>query len=422
VQSKLTVGASTVSPYNFNVWGGAFESYISLNNTNSGTGSADGFQIGLEPNGTDVYFLNRENGFIQFRTADTNRVRIANTGNLLINTTTDAGFRLDVNGTARFIGNTQTFGTNRTQGSVLVGPSIIGNAGVLGIDSSGTGSASRIFMHNSAGSVTTLIDAGGTSYFNAGNVGIGTTDASTPFGTAKGLVINAGAGNDAQIRLQNTSTGNTPNDGGLLSISNVTMYLWNYEPAPLIFGVGNVERMRIFSTGNLGINTTADAGFRLDVNGNTRSNRFYANDGITLGRISFEGFNNNTGIDYNSTTGLFRLFAASGLTFLSAGFNLDTIISPVRNTVDNLGDVVIQGGGSERARFKAIGNIGFGTNAPNASSLLDLTSTTRGFLPPRMTNAQRTAIVSPAVGLIVYCTDVTEGLWVYKSTGWTFIV
>jgi hypothetical protein len=39
-----------------------------------------------------------------------------------------------------------------------------------------------------------------------------------------------------------------------------------------------------------------------------------------------------------------------------------------------------------------------------------------------MTNAQRTAIVSPAVGLIVYCTDVTEGLWVYKSTGWTFIV
>jgi hypothetical protein len=112
VQSKLTVGASTVSPYNFNVWGGAFESYISLNNTNSGTGSADGFQIGLEPNGTDVYFLNRENGFIQFRTADTNRVRIANTGNFLINTTTDAGFRLDVNGTARvsgnlYIGNTQ---------------------------------------------------------------------------------------------------------------------------------------------------------------------------------------------------------------------------------------------------------------------------------------------------------------------------
>lgn len=46
VQSKLTVGTSTVSPYNFNVWGGAFESYISLNNTNSGTGSADGFQIG----------------------------------------------------------------------------------------------------------------------------------------------------------------------------------------------------------------------------------------------------------------------------------------------------------------------------------------------------------------------------------------
>ena len=57
-----------------------------------------------------------------------------------------------------------------------------------------------------------------------------------------------------------------------------------------------------------------------------------------------------------------------------------------------------------------------------ASAQLEMVSTTQGFLPPRMTNAQRTAIVSPAVGLIVYCTDVTEGLWVFKSTGWTFIV
>jgi hypothetical protein len=57
-----------------------------------------------------------------------------------------------------------------------------------------------------------------------------------------------------------------------------------------------------------------------------------------------------------------------------------------------------------------------------ASALLELVSTTKGFLPPRMTNAQRSVISSPAVGLMVYCTDAVEGLYVYKSTGWTLVI
>jgi hypothetical protein len=101
VQGKLTLGNSTASPYQLNVWGGAIESYISLNNTNSGNLNTDGFQIGLESNGTDVYFINRENGFIKFRTNNLDRFSIFSTGNVGINTTTDAGYKLDVNGTAR---------------------------------------------------------------------------------------------------------------------------------------------------------------------------------------------------------------------------------------------------------------------------------------------------------------------------------
>lgn len=58
----------------------------------------------------------------------------------------------------------------------------------------------------------------------------------------------------------------------------------------------------------------------------------------------------------------------------------------------------------------------------NASAIVDIQSTTKGFLPPRQTQTQRTAISSPAVGLIVYQTDATEGLYVYKSGGWTFII
>jgi hypothetical protein len=64
----------------------------------------------------------------------------------------------------------------------------------------------------------------------------------------------------------------------------------------------------------------------------------------------------------------------------------------------------------------------FGSAVSDASALVQINSTTRGFLPPRMTNAQRLAIGTPAVGLMVYCTDAVEGLYVYKSTGWTFVI
>jgi hypothetical protein len=66
--------------------------------------------------------------------------------------------------------------------------------------------------------------------------------------------------------------------------------------------------------------------------------------------------------------------------------------------------------------------LNIGGNGASVSAILQLDSTTKGFLPPRMTNAQRTAISSPAIGLMVYCTDATEGLYIYKSTGWTFII
>lgn len=49
--------------------------------------------------------------------------------------------------------------------------------------------------------------------------------------------------------------------------------------------------------------------------------------------------------------------------------------------------------------------VGIGTDTPDSTSVLDLTSTTQGFLPPRMTKVQRDAISSPAEGLVVYNTD-----------------
>jgi hypothetical protein len=55
------------------------------------------------------------------------------------------------------------------------------------------------------------------------------------------------------------------------------------------------------------------------------------------------------------------------------------------------------------ASFTALAQVGIGTTAPQAA--LDVSSTTQGFLPPRMTTAQRDAIVSPVSGLTIYNLD-----------------
>ena len=58
-----------------------------------------------------------------------------------------------------------------------------------------------------------------------------------------------------------------------------------------------------------------------------------------------------------------------------------------------------------------------GSNA-DASAILDVKSTNKGMLVPRMTTAQRTAIASPAKGLLVFDND-TGDFWFYNGTAWT---
>lgn len=58
-----------------------------------------------------------------------------------------------------------------------------------------------------------------------------------------------------------------------------------------------------------------------------------------------------------------------------------------------------------------------GTDA-DASAMLDVQSTTAGFLAPRMTSAQKNAISSPATGLVVYQTDGISGFYYYNSSTW----
>src|ERR1700761_1373442 len=65
-------------------------------------------------------------------------------------------------------------------------------------------------------------------------------------------------------------------------------------------------------------------------------------------------------------------------------------------------------------------NVGIGTATPNASALLDVNSTTKGILVPRMTSVQRTAITTPATALMVFDTDSACFVY-YDGTTWLFM-
>jgi hypothetical protein len=68
--------------------------------------------------------------------------------------------------------------------------------------------------------------------------------------------------------------------------------------------------------------------------------------------------------------------------------------------------------------------MGVGTASPHASSIVEMNSTTQGFLPPRMTRAQRESISTPAAGLVVWCTNCGPSgeLQVYNGSIWTNMI
>lgn len=154
-------------------------------------------------------------------------------------------------------------------------------------------------------------------------------------------------------------------------------------------GVALQESMTITHAGNVGIGTSSPA-VPLEVAGDIRSSGLYQrvdNSGLTLsGGTTF-----NTG------------GAAIALRGVSSGSNVH--------------GMEFYAGGSERVRINSSGNVGIGTNSPNAAARLDVSSTTSGFLPPRMTEAQRDLIATPPDGLMLYNTT-TDKLQVRAAGSW----
>jgi hypothetical protein len=248
-----------------------------------------------------------------FQTDGSERARITAAGRLLLGTTTESTFLLDVNGTARVSG-AATFLSSVTAGDTLTV----------------TSNTSTSYALNLIGR-TTLGNASTINFFN----------------------------NAASTRYGFVYVDSSTFEIGSITGSNI----------PLVFSTNQSERMRITSGGNVGIGTTSPA-TKLEIVG---ASGLQVRNGAADG-FSFQQANTNTW----------------QWTPLTSGSNY-----------------IIQNA-----------NVSIGTSSPSASAILQVDSNAKGFLPPRMTNAQRTAISSPAVGLIVYCTDATEGLYQYTSAGW----
>lgn len=177
---------------------------------------------------------------------------------------------------------------------------------------------------------------------------------------------------------------------------------------------GGTERARFTSAGNLLINKTTDNGAKLQV----------------LGQADFGDISSLTGVIAYQSAISTRLAVLNGFIrhtnmadvnlYIDTGGTGFTGNQPVRIYTEPFASVsiqfplCIQGSGRETI-------FGQDTITTNPSSLVTMVSTTKGFLPPRMTSAQRTAIASPATGLIVYQTDGSAGLYVRNAAAWQLL-
>lgn len=88
------------------------------------------------------------------------------------------------------------------------------------------------------------------------------------------------------------------------------------------------------------------------------------------------------------------------------------------NEYQNLSSVLEKGTNAGNYEISNVAKMAIGTDTGHESSILDLSTTTKGFLLPRLTNPQVYAIAGPEEGLLVYNID-TKTLNIYNGTAWT---
>ena len=208
---------------------------LRLTDSTSGSGTGNGFEI--IQIGVNDYIINRENGFISIYTNNAEAMRIESGGNVGIGTTSPNN-KLDVNGGIVCSPNTDGKDTFQLSTNDV-------DEGRLRIKNVDT--------------ITVQIRAGGDTYFNGGNVAIGTT------APTQKLTVNAGStdtavavftGNDTNRGLKiSTATANSQTD--MLAVLEAPgQHSGSYE-GEISFKTANTERMRIDKSGAVRIANTS---------------------------------------------------------------------------------------------------------------------------------------------------------------------
>jgi hypothetical protein len=283
---------------------------------------------------------------------------------------------------------------NIEYGENLIIKRTLGNP-VLGITDIGsnTVSGSTIGRYNVVGTANTIVGNDAIVFGQFNTVSFG----GVAFG--KSNVINTGGFGSTAIGFSNSVS-----DRGV-GIGYVNSVLGSYG---ISIGNSAVSNTSAISIGRLSGAATGTRG-----NGAISIGRVANNGaGLNIGSfgIAIGGSTNSSG-EYSTAIGYLAKSNANFSVVIGNGF------SSFGGITNNITSSIMLGSGSTTptmtitsngfAPASQTGSVGIGTTTPNVSAKLDLTSTTKGFLPPRMTTGQRDAIVSPAFGLIIY--NITEG-------------
>ena len=106
------------------------------------------------------------------------------------------------------------------------------------------------------------------------------------------------------------------------------------------------------------------------------------------------------------------------------GYLTTEVDSSITNEIQDIEQVLAIGFDADSSALNNLSELTVGTNTIDTSAIMEVSSTSKGFLPPRMTAAQRDLIYSPAAGLMIWCLDCGSNgqLQVFNGSQYTDII